>query len=156
SNVSVSSISISNPAFSISSLTVPFSIAAGATNYFAVGFKPTAAGGFTGTLTLKNSSGGALVTVPLNGTGSTATTSLVSSTSSLSFGSETVGESTTLPVTLTNKGTSSVTISGVSITGSSAAYNVTSGISGATLAPGQSAIMNIVFAPKTTGTLNGT
>src|SRR5215831_889362 len=124
SNVSVSSFSISNPAFSISSLTMPFSIAAGVTNYFAVGFKPTAAGGFTGSLTLKNSSGTALVTVPLNGTGSTATSSLVSSTSSLSFGNETVGESTTLPVTLTNQGTSNVTISGVSITGSSAAYNV--------------------------------
>src|SRR5215831_12042391 len=123
SSVSVSSISISNSAFS-SSLTVPFSIAAGATSYFAVGFKPTAAGGFAGSLTLKNSSGTALVTVPLNGTGSTATSSLVSSTSSLSFGNETVGESTTLPVTLTNQGTSNVTISGVSITGSSAAYNV--------------------------------
>jgi len=156
SNVSVSSFSISNPAFSISSLTVPFSIAAGATNYFAVGFKPTASGSFTGTLTLKNSSGTALVTVPLSGTGSTSTSSLVSSQSSLNFGSETVGQSTTLPVTLTNKGTSNVTISGVSITGSSAAYTVTGGISGATLTPGQSAIMNIVFAPKTVATLNET
>src|SRR5262249_10759031 len=106
SNVSVSSFSISNPAFSISSLTVPFSIGAGGTSYSAVGFKPTAAGGFTGSLTLKNSSGAALVTVPLSGTGSTAASSLVSSTSSLSFGSETVGVSTTLPVTLTNNGTS--------------------------------------------------
>lgn len=155
SSVPVASIVISNPAFSISSLTMPFSIAAGVTNYFAVGFKPTAAGSFTGSLIMKNSAGTVLATVPLSGTGSSPTSSLVSSLSSLSFGSETVGESTTLPVTLTNKGTSNVTISGVSITGSSA-YSVTSGISGATLAPGQSAIMSIVFAPKTTGALSAT
>src|SRR5262245_3625464 len=43
-SVSVSSASMSNGAFSISSLVMPFSIAAGTTNYFAVGFKPTTSG----------------------------------------------------------------------------------------------------------------
>src|ERR1043166_7871236 len=82
SSVPVSSISISNPAFSISSLTMPFSIAAGVTNYFAVGFKPTVSGSVTGNLTMKNSAGTVLVTVPLSGTGSSPTSSLLSSLSS--------------------------------------------------------------------------
>jgi len=153
--VTVSSASISNSVFSISSLTVPFSLNAGATTYFAVGFKPTTSGSASGTLTLKNSSGAALLTVALSGSGSVSTQTLVPSTSSLNFGSETVGESTTLPVKLTNTGNSSVTVSGVSITGSSA-YSVTGGISGVTLAGGQSATLSIVFAPKSTGTFNST
>src|SRR5215467_5367 len=151
----VSSYSISGSAFSISSLTTPFSVSAGATTYFAVGFKPTASGSFTGSLALKNSSGTVLLTVALSGSGSGSTRTLVSSTSKLNFGNETVGDSETLPVSLTNTGNSSLTISGVSISGSTA-YSVTSGLSGATLAAGQSATMHIVFAPKGTGTFSGT
>jgi Cep192 domain 4/Abnormal spindle-like microcephaly-assoc'd, ASPM-SPD-2-Hydin len=151
----VSSYSISGSGFSVSSLATPFSLSSGTTTYFAVGFKPTASGSFTGSLTLKNSSGTVLVTIGLSGSGSGSTKSLVSSTSKLSFGNETVGDSETLAVALINTGNSSVTISGVSISGSSA-YSVTSGISGATLAAGQTATMHIVFAPKSTGTFNGT
>jgi len=154
SSVTVSSASLSNSVFSISSVTMPFSIAPGATAYFAVGFKPTTSGTFNGTLSLKNSSSTVLVAVPLSGSTSSSTKSLVSSISQLSFGNETVGGSATLPVKLTNTGNSSLTISGVTVTGSTA-YTVTSGISGATLAAGQSATMNIVFAPKTTGTQSG-
>jgi hypothetical protein len=151
----VSSYSISGSGFSISSLAMPFSLTAGATTYFAVGFKPTASGSFTGSLTLKNSSGTVLATIGLSGSGSGSTKSLVSSTSKLSFGNETVGGSETLAVALINTGNSSVTISGVSISGSSA-YSVTSGVSGATLAAGQTATLNIVFAPKSAGTFTGT
>jgi centrosomal CEP192-like protein/ASPM-SPD-2-Hydin domain-containing protein len=154
SGVTVSSASMSNSVFSISSLTMPFSISAGATTYFAVGFKPTASGAFSGSLTLKNSSGTVLVTVAMSGSGSGSTKSLVSSTSKLNFGNETVGQSTTLAVALINTGNSSVTTSGVSISGTY--YSVASGISGATLAAGQTATMSIVFAPKATGTFNGT
>jgi len=153
-SVTVSSASISGSGFSISSLTTPFSLSVGATTYFTIAFRPTASGTFTGSLTLKNSSGMALVTVALSGTGSGSTKSLVSSTSNLNFGNETVGQSTTLGVVLINTGNSSVTISGVSISGTG--YSVTSGISGATLAAGQTATMNIVFAPKSTGTFTGT
>src|SRR5262249_25139829 len=61
---------------------------------------------------------------------------------------------TTLAVSLINTGNSSVSISGVSITGSY--YSVTSGIGGLTLAAGRTATMHIVFAPKATGTFAGT
>jgi Abnormal spindle-like microcephaly-assoc'd, ASPM-SPD-2-Hydin len=153
-SLTVSSASVSGTGFSISSLTTPFSLNAGATTYFAVGFKPTASGTVTGTLTLKSNSGATLLAVSLSGSGSGSTGGLTSSTSNLNFGNETVGGSTTLAVTLINNGNSSVTISGVSINGSG--FSVTGGISGATVAAGQSAIMNIAFAPKTTGTFNGT
>jgi len=153
-SVTVSSYSISNSMFSISSLTVPFSLSAGATTYFAVGFKPTASGSVTGTLSLKNINSTVLVSIAMSGSGSGSTKTLVSSTSKLNFGNETVGQSTTLAVALINTGNSSVTISGVSISGSY--YSVTSGTSGVTLAAGQTATMNIVFAPKATGTFAGT
>lgn len=155
SGVTVASYSISNSVFSISSLTLPFSLGSGATTYFAVGFKPTGATSYSGTLTLKNSSGTALVTVALSGSGSGSSKSLVSSTSVLNFGNETVGDTETLSVTLTNTGNSSVTISGFSITGTSS-YTVASGLSGATLAAGQSAAMKIIFAPKSVGYFDGT
>jgi len=153
-SLTVSSASVSGTGFRIGLLPTPFSLNAGATTYFAVGFKPAASGTVTGTLTLKNSTGSTLVAVSLSGTGSGSTGGLTSSTSKLNFGNETVGGSTTLAVTLINSGNSSVTISGVSINGSG--FSVTCGISGATVAAGQSAIMNIAFAPKTTGTFNGT
>src|SRR5690242_352615 len=90
-NVTVSSASMSNAAFSISSLVMPFSVNAGATTYFAIGFKPTTSGTVTGSLTLKNSSGTVLLTVSLSGTGSgstsnTSTPPLTSTPSSVSYG----------------------------------------------------------------------
>ncbi|HTA60622.1 MAG TPA: DUF1573 domain-containing protein, partial [Candidatus Baltobacteraceae bacterium] len=59
----------------------------------------------------------------------------------------------TLGVTLTNSGNSSVTISGISTTGAGvSASNVSSNT---TLAPGQSAALNVTFAPTSTGSVTG-
>ena len=152
--ITVTVASTTGSGFSISSLPLPLYLGVGATAYITVGFAPTSSGTFSGTLALKNINSTLVLSVPLSGSGSGSTKSLVASGSTLNFGNETVGGSTTLPVTLTNTGNSSVTISGFSITNSS--YTVAGGLTGATLAAGQRATLNIVFAPKSTGAFSGT
>jgi fibronectin type 3 domain-containing protein len=52
-----------------------------------------------------------------------------------------------------NTGNSSLTISQVGITG--AGFGISGGFIGATIAAGQTAQLNVVFAPKTTGSVTG-
>jgi len=78
---------------------------------------------------------------------------LNASSTSLSFGSIDTGATSTLGVTLTNSGNSSVTISGVSTSGAGFSANNVS--SGTVLAPGQSATLNVTFAPTSTGSVTG-
>jgi hypothetical protein len=90
----------------------------------------------------------------LSGTGAAATRTISLGTSSLNFGNEIVGGSSTLQVAVKNTGNSSLTISIINI--SATGFSVTSGIIGTTIAAGQTAELNVVFAPKVTGSVNGT
>jgi len=78
---------------------------------------------------------------------------LAASTTKLSYGNVTVGSSNILPVTLTNTGGSSVSISNVTLSG--AGLSITGVSSGLILAAGNSAILNVTFAPSASGILNG-
>ena len=82
-----------------------------------------------------------------------ATLSLNASPTSLSFGSIDTGATSTLGVTITNSGNSSVTISGVSSSG--AGFSTSNVSSGTVLAPGQTAALNVTFAPTSTGGASG-
>ena len=75
------------------------------------------------------------------------------SPTSLSFGSIDTGANSTLAATLTNSGNSNVTISGVGTSGAGFSANNVS--SGTVLAPGQSAVLNVTFAPTSTGSVTG-
>jgi plastocyanin len=83
---------------------------------------------------------------------SSTTPVLTTNPSSLSFGNTTVGTSNSLSVALTNSGTSNVSISNTSISG---AGFTASGMSGTILTPGQSASLNVTFAPSGAGTISG-
>jgi hypothetical protein len=78
---------------------------------------------------------------------------LTASASNLNYGNITVGSSSLLSVTLTNKGTSSVAISNVTLSG--AGLSIVGVSSGLILAAGNSAVLNVTFAPSSSGTLNG-
>lgn len=78
---------------------------------------------------------------------------LNASPASLSFGSIDTGAASTLAVTLMNSGNSSVTISGVSTSGEG--FSASNVPSGTILAPGQTAALNVTFAPTSTGSLTG-
>jgi hypothetical protein len=82
-----------------------------------------------------------------------ATLVLNASPASLSFGSIDTGATSSLGVTLTNSGNSSVTISGISTSG--AGFSASNMSSGTVLAPGQSAALNVTFAPTSTGGVTG-
>jgi hypothetical protein len=99
-------------------------------------------GNSTGTVT----SSAALLTVTVAG-------QLRASTTNLNFGKITVGSGNILPVTLTNTGSISISVSNVAISGAGVS---TGGVSsGLTLAAGNSAVLNVTFAPSAAGALNG-
>lgn len=78
---------------------------------------------------------------------------LTPSSSSLNFGTVNTGASSTLPSTLTNTGASSVTVSNVSISG--AGFNAIGVSAGQMIPVGQTATLNVSFAPAATGTVTG-
>jgi len=82
-----------------------------------------------------------------------STVVLNASPASLSFGSISTGATSTLGVTLINSGNASITISGLSTTG--AGFSASNVSSGTVLAPGQSAALNVTFAPTSTGGVAG-
>lgn len=82
-----------------------------------------------------------------------ATHILNSSATSLSFSSVNIGSDSILPVVFTNTGNSIVTISNVSISG--AGYTAGGVQSGQIVNPGQTATLNVTFAPAGTGLIPG-
>jgi FG-GAP-like repeat/Abnormal spindle-like microcephaly-assoc'd, ASPM-SPD-2-Hydin/FG-GAP repeat len=90
------------------------SVAAGASCTISVTFSPTQAGTTTGTIRIKDDATGSPQVVPLTGIG----TAVSLSTTSLTFPGQNVGTTTTgQNVTLTNHGSSSLSITSVATTG---------------------------------------
>jgi len=78
---------------------------------------------------------------------------LVANVSSLNFGNTGLASSAQQTVTLTNTGSSNVTISGVSVSG--AGFTAGGGVSGLIVSPGQSTAVHATFSPFTTGSYAG-
>jgi hypothetical protein len=84
---------------------------------------------------------------------SAATVLLNSSTTSLNFGNVNVGSSSVQNLTLTNSGNSNVTISSVNASGTG--YSASGVNANTTLTPGQTATVNVTFAPTDGGSVSG-
>ncbi|MGB8522372.1 MAG: choice-of-anchor D domain-containing protein [Candidatus Acidiferrales bacterium] len=150
--VAIKSVSATGSGFSISGLTTPQTLTPGESVNFMAEFNPKVAGSDAGMISIVTAS--SPVSVGLNGVGVSSAPQLVASSTSLSFGSVTIGSSPSLQVTLKNTGTASADISNVSLSGSS--YTLGGVTSKVDLAPDQSAILTVEFDPKTTGSLPGT
>jgi hypothetical protein len=149
----ISSLKTSGGEFSVSGPGLPLTLKAGQSATLQVTFTPSAAGFAGGDVFVMGSSFN--VTVPFTGTGGSvaATGSLTIAPAPLNFGSVNVGSSATNPITVTASG-ASVTISSASST--SSLFSL-SGVSfPVTIAAGQSASFNVVFAPKSSGSASGT
>ena len=146
--------SVSGTGFKLSGITVPLTLAAAQTKNFTVAFAPTASGSVTGSVTIGSNGTNPSYKLALSGTGGTATRTISLSTSSLNFGNEVVGGTSQLGVAVKNTGNSSLSISAINVTGSG--FSVGSGIAGTTVAAGQTAELNVAFAPKATGSVSGT
>jgi uncharacterized repeat protein (TIGR03803 family) len=121
-----------------------------------VSFRPSMNGGETASLNFADNAPGAPQTVALTGTGSSSAVTL--SPASLTFPSTLAGAtSAALPVTLTNTGTSNLTIT--SISSNLAAFAVaTSGTTCSTSTPiagGASCTINVTFTPSSGGADSG-
>ncbi len=126
------------------------SIAANGSCTVSVTFSPTAAGSRTGTLTVN--AGGVTNTVSLSGTGTAPGPVLNANPASLTFGKTVVGSSAPAQsVTITNSGTSTATVSGVSTTGDFSQTNNCSSI-----AVNGSCTVTVTFTPTVGGTRSGT
>jgi alpha-1,3-glucanase-like protein/F5/8 type C domain-containing protein/HYDIN/CFA65/VesB family protein/centrosomal CEP192-like protein len=125
------------------------SIAAGSSCAVTVTFHPTAAGSRTGNLTV--TAAGVTTTVPLSGTGVAPGPVLSPNPSGLSFPATVVGSTATAQsVTVTNTGTTSATVSGVTASGD---YSQTNDCG--TVAAGGSCTVTVTFRPTASGTRTG-
>jgi hypothetical protein len=154
-SVTISGATVSGTGFTLSGISLPLTLAAAQTSNFTVGFNPTSSGSVTGSVTItSNATTNPTYTLALSGTGASSTRAISLGTTSLNFGSEIIGGSSPLQVAVNNSGNSSLTISAINVTG--AGFSVTGGVAGTTLAAGQTAELNVVFAPKATGIVSGT
>ncbi len=125
------------------------SIPAGSSCTVNVRFTPTTTGTRTGNLTVTAS--GITNTVPLSGTGVAPGPILSPNPSSLAFAGTVVGSSSaTQAVTVSNTGTTSATVSGVTASGDFSQTNTCG-----TLAVGASCTVTVQFTPTTSGNRSG-
>src|SRR5438874_515380 len=151
--VTVSQAKISGSAFAVTQGTPLSSIPAGQSASLQIRFAPSSAGNLTGSLTVTSNASNSPTTVALSGTGAAVTSQLSATPSSLSFGSVNVGASSFLGLALKNSGNSNVTISPATTTGT--AYAATQGTPNSSIPPGQTASLNMPFAPSAAGNVAG-
>ncbi|MGD0730849.1 MAG: choice-of-anchor D domain-containing protein [Terracidiphilus sp.] len=127
------------------------SVAGGASCIIHGHFAPTVPGALSAAITITDNAGDSPQSIALSGTGVTAPTASLSSTS-VSYGNQevkTAGASQS--VTLTNTGGSTLTISSVAVTGADASSFVFGSTCGSSVAAGASCLIHGHFAPLGSG-----
>ena len=139
--------------FSLTGLALPLTLAPGKSTAFAVSFTPTSGASSSSSLMLMSNAPTSPTTIPLSGAGSAQVLQLTPSTTSLSFGNQTLNASATQSVTLTNTGNSAVSISQVNVAGSGFSLNGSAPL--VTLSAGQAASFSVTFTPTVAGNATG-
>ena len=152
-NLNITQLAGPGTGFSLSGLALPFTLAPGKSTAFTVSFTPTSGASFAGSLMLVSNAPTSPATIPLSGTGLAQVLQLTPSTTSLSFGNQTLNASSTQSVTLTNTGNAAVSISQVNVTGSGFTLNGSAPL--VTLSAGQAASFSVTFAPTVAGNAAG-
>jgi len=127
----------------------PATLPVGGSCKILVSFKPKALGAVSGTLSISDNAVGSPQNVTLSGTG----TAVGFNPTSLAFGNQAVGTSSTpKPVTITNVAPSgNLKITAVSITGTNSSDFTQTNNCPASLAPGASCTVNVTFTPTAIG-----
>jgi hypothetical protein len=132
------------------------SLAAGANCTIHGHFAPQQTGSLPATITITDNVAGSPQSISLTGTGTTPNPVTLSATS-LSFGTEPVGDMTaSQTVTMTNSGSATLNITSITVTGANATSFDFANSCGTTLAAGANCIIHGHFAPTTTGSLPAT
>ena len=151
-SVTISQVTIGGLRFTLSGISAPVTLTAGQSATFSVSFAPTAAGAVSGNVAITSTASNPNLNIPLSGTG-VAAGALGSNPTSLSFGNVQIAHTNTLSETVTNTGSTSISISQVDVSGTG--FSV-SGISApVTLTAGQSATFSVAFTPLSTGAKSG-
>ncbi len=151
--VTVSAVASSSSAVRVSGLSLPATIAAGASTSFALVYQPTAAGAAAGYLALRSSSGANLGAVEWGGTGTAPSVALSASPSRVDFGGVTVGDFSAQSVTITNISQDPISISSLVTSGAGFAA---SGLALPTAVPaGGSTTFSVRFMPGAPGAASG-
>jgi probable HAF family extracellular repeat protein len=128
------------------------SLAPGASCGIRVTFKPSASGTRTADLSVTDNAAGTPQHVPLSGIGTTAKLS----PASLSFGTVAIGTASPVKtITLTNVGTTTLTITAIAITGTNAGDFVQTHTCSSSLAAGASCTISVAFKPTQIGKRTG-
>jgi hypothetical protein len=151
--ITVSSVHISGSSLATSDLATPLTLAGGKTKGFELRFRPVGIGKHDGTVTFEGRSGVHELTLMVSGTGVKATGAIAASPKVLSFGDAPVGRMEKLAVTLQNTGNSNLVISDVAVAGID--VRVGSYLKRATIAPGQTATLDLIFTPKRAEPMRG-
>jgi photosystem II stability/assembly factor-like uncharacterized protein len=134
--------------FAKTATTCGTSLGTGATCTVSVDFKPTASGARSANVSITDNATGSPQLVPLSGTGTTAKLA----PTSLNFGDVATGfASPTKTVTLTNVGTSALTISTIAITGTNVGDFAQTHTCTTSLAVNASCTFTVTFKPTATG-----
>ena len=154
SDLNISIITVNGTEFGVGGLTTPKTIPSGQSATISVSFSPANTGSASGSLAINSNDPQSPATIALTGTGTaTAVGKLALNPGSLPFGNITVGNNNTLTSTVTNSGQATVHISQVSSAGTGI---TTSGLgAGSTIAAGQSAALQVRYAPTAAGSLTG-
>jgi hypothetical protein len=152
-NLSITDISVTGR-FATSPTSVPFTLEPGASRELLVTFRPTSVGLASGTLTLTTDDPASpSVSIPLSGTGVKPVLGV--STTSLDFGERLVGTtSPTQRVTVSNTGSGSLTVTGLSVTSGPFTLSPTS--APFTLAPNATRELSVSFSPTSVGAFSST
>ncbi|HWZ81691.1 MAG TPA: choice-of-anchor D domain-containing protein [Terriglobales bacterium] len=162
-DLNITQVSLSGAGFTIGNLSLPLTLHPGGSASLSVTFAPTGASHFTGSVNFSTDVAQARrgfrkadqhtsLSLPLSGDG-VSPGMLTPSPTSEAFGSVQVGTTGTQTQTLTNTGGSPLTISQASVTG--AGFSI-SGLSvPTTLAPNQSVVFTVKFAPAAVGAVSG-
>ncbi len=150
-NLTISAASI-NGAFALSGLTLPLTLAPNQSSTFGVLFAPGTPGPTRGTLSLTVSGSNTSVDTALSGTGVLPGT-LTASPTSLTFRDVQVGQNQTQTETVQNTGSTNVTISGSTASGTG--FSITGISAPMTLMPGQSTSFSVTLTPPSAGNFSG-
>jgi hypothetical protein len=152
-SVTISGATVSGTGFQLQGLVTPLVLAAGTTKNVTLSYSPKTTGYVLDYVAFISNAQDKTLTLPVSGVGTSATRSVQVVPTSLSFGRVAVGNSQTSPVEITNTGNSNILLSGITISGSGITIN--SGVAGATIAPRQTATLDVTFAPKSGASMTG-
>ena len=161
-SLTISAASLTGTGFSVSGATFPVTLTPNQVVILQVQFAPTKAGAVQGQLTISSdATSGTAMQIPVTGTGTTTSSSSGSTSGpalsvnakTVSFGSVALNTPATQSVTLSSTGSSAVTVSAATVTGTG--FGLSGGNFPITLNPGQTTVLNVAFDPTTAGAATG-